>query len=84
MNALNPDGGFFFFQSKLDGELLLFPSFLPAAKPSGPRVVRVVVFLVVGGSSLSEHRLTLLTLLWLHKFTSGWDPKPSVGQFSSF
>ncbi len=33
-------------------------SLLPAAKPSGPRVVRVVVVLVVGGSSLSEHKLT--------------------------
>ncbi len=30
--------------------------FLPAAKPSGPKTVRVVV---VGGSSLSEHDIVM-------------------------
>ncbi len=37
-----------------------FPPFLPAAKPSGPRTVRVVVVVgggVVGGSSLSGHNI---------------------------
>ncbi len=34
------------------------------------RVV-VVVLVVVGGA----------VLLWLNKFTLGWDPEPTVGQF---
>ncbi len=55
--------------------------FLPAAKPSGPRAVRVVVVVVVvgGGSSLSERRLTFYSFfLRLHKVTSGWDPQQST------
>ena len=64
-----------------------FPPFLPAAKPSGPRTVRVVVVVgggggVVGGSSLSGHNIVtnmkLTTKLQLHKFTSGWDPQLAV------
>ena len=57
-----------------------FLSFLPAAKPSGPRTVRVAVVVVgvVGGSSLSGHNIVidmkLTTKLWLYEFTSGWDP----------
>ncbi len=38
-----------------------FCSFLPAAKPSGPRTEGVVV-LVVGGSSLSEHGIFVYLL----------------------
>ncbi len=60
--------------------LLLLLLFLPVAKPSGPRTVRVVVVGggVVGGSSLSGHNIAidmkLTTKLWLYEFTSGWDP----------
>ncbi len=57
------------------------PPFLPAAKPSGPRTVRVGVVGgggVVGGSSLSGHNITinmkLTTKLRLYEFTLGWDP----------
>ena len=32
--------------------------FLLTAKPSGPRVVIVVALILMGGSSLAEHRLT--------------------------
>ncbi len=61
--------------------------FLPAAKPSGPRTVKVVVVGgggggVVGGSSLSGHcivtNMKLATVLRLHKFTSGRDPQLAV------
>ncbi len=38
------------------GNLLLF---LPAAKPSGLRTVRVVFVLVAGGSCLSEHSIVV-------------------------
>ena len=50
--------------------------FLPAAKPSGPRTVRVVVVVVgvVGGSSLSGPSTKHTTKLRLYEFTSGWDP----------
>ena len=36
--------------------------FLPAAKPSGPRVVRVVVVLVVGGGAVCQSIDYLFTL----------------------
>ncbi len=45
-------------------------SFLPAARPSGPREVRVVV-VAVEGSSLPVRNLQ--TNFWLHEFTSGWN-----------
>ncbi len=58
-----------------------FVFFLPAAKPSGPRTVRVVVVVggVVGGSSLLTIGLKkiLVSVVQLSsqlKFSSGWDP----------
>ncbi len=51
--------------------------FLPAAKPSGPRTVRVVVLVVGGGAvCLNIAQLPIyFTVFQLHKFTSGWDPQ---------
>ncbi len=49
-------------------------SFLPAAKPSGPRTVIVVVLVLGEGAvCLSMAYLCIYcTIFWLHKFTSGW------------
>ncbi len=56
-------------------EIFSFCLFLIAAEPSVPRTV-VVVLLVVGGSSLSEHSIAFCNaVLQLYKFTSGWDPQ---------
>ncbi len=49
--------------------------FLPAAKPSGPRTVRVVVVVVgvVGGSSLSGHNIAIdMKLLNFVSMNSLW------------
>ena len=45
---------------KLNSSFAPATYFLPAAKPSGPRTVRVVVVLVVGGGAVCQ----LSLLLW--------------------
>ncbi len=49
---------------------MLFVMFLPAAKPSGPRTVRVVIIVEGGPFALTKSAKKL----WLHEFASGWDP----------
>ncbi len=51
-----------------------YSMFLPAAKPSGPRTVRVVDVVVGGGTSLMTIPGYPVFLFSHSKFSSGWDP----------
>ncbi len=66
--------------------LVFFLAFLPAARPPGPRTVRVVVLVVMWeGEQFAQAQhgclATVRIIFQLHKFTPGWNPQ--LNQFLS-